>query len=326
MEKVILNFACPLKLADFDKTASGFHCGMCKKSIVDFRGKTKTEVDSYRAQHKTENVCGLFHKDQVVDVAPDFYEPSPSFFRAPLHRRIQLVMVICFATILFSCKDEVQPHGKALTVWDKVNDLETNFSREQVPEQMLQTNSDSLEEIVFTAPDIVNGDISEPLGETMGEIVVENPEPPAIDNNSPLCYAAQMPEFPGGIPSLYKFIGANLDYPKQAIEQGLQGKIYIRFVVKKDGTASEPVILRGIGMEDEFMKSISNLLSAMPKWKPGMQSGNLVDVYFTLPLNFVLPDALSKETESKEITKNSVTEKPKQRDESGLIIYPKRQR
>jgi protein TonB len=94
------------------------------------------------------------------------------------------------------------------------------------------------------------------------------------------------PEFKGGQAALMKFLAKNITYPQMAKETGIQGTVYVRFVVEKDGHVSQVKIARGIGggCDEEAMR----VVKMMPKWKAGRQRGKAVRVNFTLPVKFVL--------------------------------------
>jgi protein TonB len=96
----------------------------------------------------------------------------------------------------------------------------------------------------------------------------------------------EMPEFPGGELALRKYIAQSIEYPIVAQESGLEGKVYINFVVDKNGKVTNAKILRGIhpSLDQEALRVINNL----PKWKPGRQRGQAVNVSYTVPINFVL--------------------------------------
>lgn len=96
------------------------------------------------------------------------------------------------------------------------------------------------------------------------------------------------PEFIGGNEAMYKFLMDNISYPQQAREKGIQGKVYVQFIIEKDGSVSHPEIVRGIGYGcDEEVLRVINL---MPSWKAGEQLGKKVRVKFTLPVNFQFDD------------------------------------
>ncbi len=96
------------------------------------------------------------------------------------------------------------------------------------------------------------------------------------------------PEFPGGDKKRIEFLTENIKYPVEARESGVQGTVYVGFVVEKDGSIKDARVLRGIGKgcEDEALRVIRQ----MPKWKPGTQRRQPVNVQMTLPITFVLPE------------------------------------
>lgn len=99
----------------------------------------------------------------------------------------------------------------------------------------------------------------------------------------------EMPSFPGGVAGLMKYLKENLRYPKLAVKNKLEGKIFVKFIVDKNGKAINPVILKdavGGGCADEAIRLVNN----MPKWFPGKQNGKAVKVFYTLPINFSLAD------------------------------------
>jgi len=97
-----------------------------------------------------------------------------------------------------------------------------------------------------------------------------------------------VPEFPGGLQAMFNFIAANCKYPDEAKRRGVQGKVYVNFVVGIDGTISEAHVIRGIGGGcDEEALRVVNL---MPKWNPGSAKGVPVKVNYKLPVTFKLSE------------------------------------
>ena len=94
------------------------------------------------------------------------------------------------------------------------------------------------------------------------------------------------PEFPGGMEALMKYLSENIKYPEQAKKENIQGKVYMRFVVERDGSIVDAEILRGIGggCDEEALR----VVNAMPKWEPGKQKGTPVRVQYNLPIVFKL--------------------------------------
>jgi protein TonB len=94
------------------------------------------------------------------------------------------------------------------------------------------------------------------------------------------------PEFEGGMKAWYKFIQRNLRYPASAIEQEKQGKVFISFVIERDGSISDIKVMKGVGygMDEEA----SRVIGKSPKWKPGKQNGKSVRVRFNMPITFAM--------------------------------------
>lgn len=95
-----------------------------------------------------------------------------------------------------------------------------------------------------------------------------------------------MPEFPGGDAGRIKYLSDNIKYPQMARESGIQGRVFVTFVVEKDGRVTDVRVLRGIGggCDEEAIRVIEN----MPKWIPGKQRGKPVRVQYNMPILFKL--------------------------------------
>lgn len=95
-----------------------------------------------------------------------------------------------------------------------------------------------------------------------------------------------MPEFPGGIGALMKYLGENIKYPAEAKEKKIQGRVNVAFIVNQDGSISDTKIIRGASplLDAEALR----VIGSMPKWKPGMQKGKAVRVQYTVPVVFSL--------------------------------------
>jgi protein TonB len=94
------------------------------------------------------------------------------------------------------------------------------------------------------------------------------------------------PEFPGGLAAFSKFIQKNLRYPSAAQEAEVQGKVFLSFVVEKDGSITDVEVTKGIGYgcDDEAVRVIKK----SPRWKPGSQNNRFVRVRYRMPINYVM--------------------------------------
>ena len=96
-----------------------------------------------------------------------------------------------------------------------------------------------------------------------------------------------MPEFPGGMQEMMRFIKENIVYPVEAAQKGIQGRAICQFVVEKDGSISNVVVIRSSGDRDLDNEAI-RVVQSMPQWKPGKQRGVPVRVKYTIPVSFRL--------------------------------------
>jgi protein TonB len=94
------------------------------------------------------------------------------------------------------------------------------------------------------------------------------------------------PEFEGGMQAWAKYIQRNLRYPLQAQEDGIQGKVFISFVIEKDGSISNVTVLRGVA--SSLDQEAARVIQRSPKWKPGIQNKQSVRVRYNMPISFSL--------------------------------------
>lgn len=96
----------------------------------------------------------------------------------------------------------------------------------------------------------------------------------------------EMPGFPGGEAKLFEYLAKSIDYPAMAADAGIQGVVYVTFVVDNDGSVKDVRVLRGIGAGCD--KEAVRVVEKMPKWAPGKQRGKSVKVQYNLPIRFIL--------------------------------------
>jgi TonB family protein len=146
----------------------------------------------------------------------------------------------------------------------KVNSQDANES----------TNETAIDGVLKETPEIVEG-------------TTDNQDDIDIDEKLFEAFEVEVsPEYPGGMEALYKFLGETLIYPMEAREKGIQGKVYVQFIVKKDGSVGHVKIARGLDKlcDEECIR----VMKLMPKWTPGKQNGKAVAVNYILPVMFTL--------------------------------------
>ena len=140
-------------------------------------------------------------------------------------------------------------------------------------------NDAKVEETVIQASD----DTEKAVEVKYTPVVVEEEEP---EEQQIFQIVEEMPEFPGGMGECLKFLMKNAKYPTISQENGVQGKVSVKFVIEKDGSIADPVVVRGV---DPYLdKEALRVVKSMPKWKPGKQRGKPVRVSYTVPVIFKL--------------------------------------
>jgi periplasmic protein TonB len=129
----------------------------------------------------------------------------------------------------------------------------------------------------------------QPVQETEGQVEVgeDAPVPPVQVGGNPdeiYSFVEVMPEFPGGQGALATFLAKNCQYPTDAKEAKISGKVFVTFVVGKEGQITEAYVIRNLypSLDREALR----LVKSMPNWKPGMQNGKPVKVKYNLPVAF----------------------------------------
>ena len=111
------------------------------------------------------------------------------------------------------------------------------------------------------------------------------PDTPETDNDA-FNVVEHMPEFPGGAVEMMKFLNENVKYPEAAEKTGTQGRVIVQFIVEADGSITNVKVVKNVS--EEIDAEAVRVINAMPKWKPGSQSGKPVRVKYTIPVTFRL--------------------------------------
>ncbi len=180
-------------------------------------------------------------------------------------------------------KPEVLPEEVLNTV--KVTELAIVDDDQVTKEDEIKTQDELKDtQTAFGQTDFDKGtDDLNVVREHKDEIVVEEkkPEPEKV-----FTAVEQMPQFPGGEGELMKYISQNIKYPAMAMENGVQGRVVVQFVVTKDGSVGEVKVVRG--KDPDLDREAVRVVKSLPKFIPGKMNGQAVNVWYTLPINFKL--------------------------------------
>lgn len=150
----------------------------------------------------------------------------------------------------------------------------------QLPEIIEVPDEEEIEEEIEVELDV------EVTEETVIEDIVFEEAPEEEEVDEVFTIVEDQPEFPGGMAAFYKYVGDNMKYPSQARRMGIEGRVYVQFVVDKVGNVTEVKAVKGIGAGCD--EEAERVLREAPKFKPGKQRGRAVKVRMVLPIIFRL--------------------------------------
>ena len=210
-----------------------------------------------------------------------------------LYLEIGLVVALTIALVAFNIKsyDIEQVEVSQRTAIDEIEDVIIQTSEDTPPPPPPEA-PEVVTELTIVEDDAV---IENEVGVIdMSDKNVVNAEPIKVEvveeveevEEEIFTVVEEEPSFPGGMEALYKYLGTSIKYPSLAKENNITGKVYVTFVIEKDGSIANPRILRDIG--GGCGAEALRVVKAMPKWKPGKQRGKAVRVQFNLPVSFNL--------------------------------------
>ena len=205
----------------------------------------------------------------------------------------QIALIIAFSLVLFAFEWDTAIGGKNTAFQIAGIDIETELvpitrqkelkppePKKHIEFKILEDNEPVEEEAELPSTEI---DPNE--GYVTPEMLDTEED---FDHSDPVIwdFTELAPEFPGGMKALLHYLGKHIKYPTIAVENDIQGKVYVRFVINEKGELGDAQVIRSVDslLDKEALRVVSNL----PKWKPGRQAGKPVSVWFTIPIVFVL--------------------------------------
>lgn len=165
----------------------------------------------------------------------------------------------------------------------------------ETPEEILDVQNVTEIDIVDDAAEAAGGGMSdfdrgtEDLNIVSGQAPDNTitPRPHPMEDNKVFTSVEQMAEFPGGEGAMFQYISDHIQYPPIAMENNIQGRVIVQFVVMKDGSIGDVKVARG--KDPDLDKEAVRVVKTFPKFTPGKMNGQPVNVWYTLPINFKLP-------------------------------------
>jgi TonB family protein len=271
-------------------------CAVCEKSVMDFTQLNRVEIITYLIENSDKKICGRMNYKQF-----DFQHEDVPLIVDTLSKKggnssFLILSLLCLS--LSACSEA--PPKKTVKENPKVEITEEQTMGEVgiTPTNNKSTDDEASSKPIkkmiipeVLPPDPYPGPLPEPYPEPyfLGEPVIEPPHPVEEKKQDEILSVAEViPEFPGGMEAMKKYLGDNVKYPQMEMENGIEGKVYLRFVVDELGKLSDIKVLRGVNGGPGCDKEARRVVQAMPDWKPAMNKGKACKVYMTIPVVFRL--------------------------------------
>ena len=287
--KVTIFEPCPANWEKMQIKLDVRHCVQCDKSVVDFTKKSRAEIITYLIENPNGSVCGRMNQQQFDIKEEDLPELISILSQPRFRANAFLILAVVCSSLFYSCespstnnktieKPKIENQKIESQKSNPIENISSNDSVKKTKKQHIIPPVELMGEVSILPeppPAIAGGITYEPLPEIE---VVTNPE-------EVLSYAEVMPEFPGGMPEMVKYLLENMIYPEEMKENGIEGRIFVQFVVTKTGSIQDITIARGI---DGLNREAIRLVKQMPNWKPGINNGKVVNVKMVIPIRFSL--------------------------------------
>ena len=197
-----------------------------------------------------------------------------------------------------SAVTQAQAQEKAFNTQDvedvmNIEDQQKPDEPEPEPEQAQQTEVQLPDELKVVSndrevikPSFVSVDQDKPLPPPNIPLGTKNVQVDEEVDQAIFEVVEEQPEFPGGMEALLKYLAKNINYPESAVDNGIQGKVMVRFVVERDGSVSAVETYKSV--DPALDKEAVRVVKTLPKWKPGRQQGKAVRTRYIVPVVFRL--------------------------------------
>lgn len=267
---------CPEDWAKMKIGLCSRYCDSCSKDVMDFTGMDRREILEYLLTNHGKKVCGRIRSSQLDFTHTDYLVTIRALSRKSPSQNLSFYLLTLGTLVLAGCNHS----GNAGSSLPGLPDATAVVAK---------VGQDTIHTTANTDTTKCDGDsrtIEDPEDYFLGEIAIAPVD--TVSQATPYSHVDVMPEFPGGIDGLSKFITRNLVYPKWEFDHGMEGTVYVTFVVDSQGKVKNPSILRSVEGTKNFDQEVMRVIGLMPDWTPGELSGQNVSVQFNLPIKFAL--------------------------------------
>lgn len=211
--------------------------------------------------------------------------------KRPLFFGIGMIISLSLTLLAFEWKSEIEPINIMVSsnspYIDELIDIPSTVDNPPPPPKPKSLEIKVVEDDKIIEEDIPEIDMDTSPDQAVEVFIPEDDLPEDIKvEEAPVNWASEMPSFEGGMNKFYAFMGKNIKYPRRAKQIGIEGRVFVQFIVEKDGSLSDIQVVKGIGAgcDEEALRA----MNLVPNFKPGKQGDVRVRVKMIVPINFQL--------------------------------------
>ncbi|HVA98403.1 MAG TPA: TonB family protein [Bacteroidia bacterium] len=273
MTKFQIKNPCP---ENWEGMKLGLHarfCENCKKDVIDFTNKSREEILRYVLSNRDNQICGRLYPSQLDFSHTDILVVIEGLSQKQKKSNLPFYLLSVGTMILASCNNPA-PNSNSTKIQ---KDSLITISKKDSTEKKVSADTSQHK--------IPNSKINQDLPAVSGMINVGSDTEKVNDT---YIIVEKMPEFVGGTDSLFSYLQTNTKYPKWEQENGIQGTVYVSFVISKTGKIINSKILRSVSGSKNFDAEALRVINNMPNWKPGEHNNKPVNVIYQIPIKFIL--------------------------------------
>ncbi len=265
-------------------------CDSCQKNVKDFTQMDRREILEYLLLNRNQQVCGRINPSQMDFSHSDILVTIRSLSHHHKNTDLSFYILTIGALMLSGCSDSPQAaKNDAITLeFSPQDSVNVDTTSQQCTTSSIGKPTLKTVEASDVMPTMGAPVISPPLPveQLLGDIIYVEPSKPAEDKVYQ--FPEVMPKFKGGVDSLMQYIQQNLVYPERERKKRIEGTVYAKFIIDKEGKITQPQIIRSVPKSKNFDREVIRVIRSMPDWTPGKQNGYPVDTEFNLPIQFKL--------------------------------------
>lgn len=264
-------------------------CDSCQKHVKDFTQMDRREILEYLLLNRNQQVCGRINPAQMDFSYSDILVTIRSLSHHHRNTDLSFYILTIGALLLTGCNDS-PPTTKndGITLEFAPQDsVDVDTTRRECTTSSNDKSIQTTCEASDVSPTMGAPVISPPSSteQLLGDIVYIEPSPA----EEKVCqFPEVMPQFKGGVDSLIQYIRQHLVYPERERKKKIEGTVYVKFIIDKEGKIKQPQIIRSVPKSKNFDHEVIRVIRSMPDWTPGKQNGHPVDTEFNLPIQFKL--------------------------------------